>query len=82
MTHYWGLEAIAQRLDVKPGSILKMYETHGLPILKRRHGMHPRLVWYSCESLLAAWQLSQAKAQHTAHMNKKRGLSQPPQETR
>jgi len=31
--HYWGLDAIAKRLDVKPGSILRMYETQGLPLL-------------------------------------------------
>ena len=80
--HYWGLDAIAKRLDVKPGSILRMYETQGLPLLKRRHGMHPRLIWYSCEPLLTAWQLAQAKHQHQAHMEKKRGLSRQTQETR
>jgi hypothetical protein len=80
--HYWGLEAIAKRLDVKPGSILRMYEHEQLPLLKRRRGAHPRLWWYTSDQLLNIWQVVIIKLQRKAHLEKKQSMSREAQERR
>ena len=78
--HYWGLPAIAERLGLKHHeAVLRLYRHAGLPIWKRRRGSHPRLVWYSYETLLVAWQLAQCKAQRDrmVGLNSGNGQTQP-----
>ncbi len=64
MREYWGLQQIRVRLGYADHkSVLREYREHGLPMFKRRHGIHPRLVWYSCEPLVLAYQLARVQVQ-------------------
>ncbi len=73
MLEYWGLRAIASRLGYRNyQSVLRDYENHGLPMLKRRHGRHPRLLWYTCEPLILAYQVASVQLQRKDMLEQKK----------
>ncbi len=64
MREYWGLQQIRVRLGCADHkSVLREYRERGLPMFKRRHGIHPRLIWYTCEPLVLAYQLARVQVQ-------------------
>ena len=42
---------------------MRDYKYRGLPLLKRRRGSHPRLIWYTNDQLLNLWQVTVVKHQ-------------------
>jgi len=62
MTHYFGAKAIVQRLGLKDHRRLpQLIRKWGLPAFPRRQPGHPGLRYYASESMLVAWELTQAK---------------------
>ncbi len=60
MSAYWGLRAIADRLEYRyERSPIRQAIATGLPIHKRRRGRH--LQWYIDDNLITVWQLQRAK---------------------
>ena len=60
MSSYWGLRAIADRLEYRyERSPIRQAIATGLPIHKRRRGRH--LQWYIDDNLITIWQLQRAK---------------------
>ncbi len=84
MREYWGLRQIRGRLGYADHkSVLREYRERGLPMFKRRHGIHPRLVWYTCEPLVGAWQISCVLSQHRAvWAQKAKTVSRKPEQAR
>ncbi len=59
----WGLRAIADFLGWKDERApFRAFKEEGLPMFKRRHGIHPRKVWFSTTSLVMAWMVSRVRA--------------------
>jgi hypothetical protein len=44
-----------------PRSPVQAHLREGFPMFPRRKGQHPRKVYYSNDSLIAAWELAKAK---------------------
>ncbi len=84
MREYWGLQQIRVRLGyADQKSVLREYRERGLPMLKRRHGIHPRLVWYTCEPLVGAWQIFMVRSQHKDMLGRRKGtVSRKPEQAR
>ena len=60
MASYWGLRAIADRLEYRyERSPIRQAIATGLPIHKRRRGRH--LQWFIDDNLITIWQLQRAK---------------------
>ena len=60
MASYWGLRAIADRLNYRyERSPIRQAIATGLPIYRRRRGRH--LMWYVTDELIIIWELQRAK---------------------
>ena len=63
MAEYWGLEAICGRMGWHHHSTpVRQLKSEGFLMFKRRRGKHPRLWWYSNDSLISAWEIACCKA--------------------
>ena len=67
MQHYWGAQAICDRIGYKcSGRLPLLIRTFHVPAYKRRNPKVPtNLTYYSNEALLIRWELDQAKRFHS-----------------
>jgi len=60
MNEYWGLKAIAQKMNWKyERTPIRQALSSGFPIFRRRR--RGRLLWYSNEGLIHAWELKRCQ---------------------
>lgn len=68
MADFWGLDAIARRLDISRPTLRKMYAEQRFAMFKRwkslPRGSKPRLLWYTNDELITRWELAQCSLQH------------------
>jgi len=65
IANYWGLDAIARRMDVDSTTIRRWYRLHGFLMMRRRRkvGRTWQTLWYTNDPLIHAWELDQCKRQ-------------------
>jgi hypothetical protein len=63
MQHYWGAQAICDRIGYRsPARLPDLIIRYQLPSFKRRHPQkHHILVYYSNESMLSKWELARSQ---------------------
>jgi len=60
----WGLQAICARMGWKDQRAPVRHLLHsGFPMYKRRHGQHPRPVWYTNDALIGIWELARCRVE-------------------
>lgn len=80
MTHYWGIAAICERLDIHNSTTYYNAVHNGLPVYKRRRPGSCHKWTYSNEALIVLWELAQAKAYREGlHFKRYRPSVEPPQ---
>lgn len=71
---YFGLPAIAQRLGVSQGTVIRWYVKQAFAMMQRQRG--PRRVWYTNDALITAWQLKRCE------IGRKAWIARPKRERR
>ena len=64
MLHYWGAEAICERLGLSPRASKRLpdyIKRYGVPAYKRKHGHRLVREYYASEGSIQAYELSRAK---------------------
>lgn len=55
MASYFGLKAIAERLELTTRTVMRWHEQQGFPMYPRRK--HGRWVWYTNDALIHAFEI-------------------------
>ena len=64
MADYWGLESICGRMGWHHHDTpVRQLKSEGFLMFKRRRGKHPRVYWYTNDSLISAWEIAKCKAE-------------------
>lgn len=72
MADYWGLRAICERMGWRStGTPVKALIRTGFPILLRRRGSHPRLIYYTNDQLITAWEFALVRSQREELLKKR-----------
>jgi hypothetical protein len=75
-TIYYGIRAIAQRLDVSAPTVFRWYWKYNLPMVQmscKRKFSRIGWTWYTDETLLAAWRITEMELQRKRHMAQRAG---------
>ena len=63
MPDYWGLDAIAKRMNVHFTTLLRWHRTQHFFMYERRRvltrGRKPRRIWYTNDELITRWEVAQ-----------------------
>ncbi len=64
MTEYWGLEAICERMGWRDSRapVRQMIQS-GFLMYRRRHGKHPRRIWFTHDGLIHTWEMASCAVQ-------------------
>jgi len=62
VAEYIGLVAISKRLGIGRTTLLRWHERFGVLMYPRHRG--PRRVWYSNDTLIAAWEMARCRVAH------------------
>lgn len=77
MEHYYGMEAIAKRLNLSATTVRKLYRHHGLLMYRRKKNpLQKRYRWYTNDHLIALWEVATVES-HRA-LEKARGWKPKP----
>jgi len=64
MAMYWGLDSICQRMGWRDRRTpVRHLQRYGFPIIIRRHGPHPRRVYYTNDNLITQWEMAMVRVQ-------------------
>lgn len=62
MTHYWGAQAICERIGYSSAKRLPdLIRRLGVPAFKRRRPKRPGMPWYSNSELVLTWELARVR---------------------